>query len=298
MSTKDFWLWFLLAWLWGSSFLAIGIGVETLSPVFLVAGRLAVGAFCLLAALFVAGGDLQLGRRDWTLAAVVGLTGNVIPFLLISYAETQVDTGLAALIMGIAPVVTLCLAPLVHPDERLTNSKLLGGIVGFMGIMVLVGPSAISRAGAALVPQIALIGAALCYSLTALISRKYPYSNPLQTATASVLIGALGVALICLVTGSFPSIEELSSRSLAALVYLGVGPTALAALLYFLLVPRIGAGRLQQVNYVVPVIGMILGIVVLGERPEAHALLAIALVMLAVYLVSRTTKPIVAASKN
>lgn len=287
MNTRDFWLWFLLAWLWGSSFLAIGIGVETLSPIILVAGRLVLGAMGLVAVLVAMGGNLRLGPGGWVLAGTVGLTGNVIPFMLVSYAGTQVDTGLAALIMGIAPVMTLCLAPLVHHDETLTRTKLLGGIVGFIGILVLVGPSVVSRVGAALLPQLALIAAAACYAMTALISRRYPYANPLQTAAASVLVGAVGISAVALLTGALPDPAEVSMRSWMSLIYLGIGPTALAAVIYFQLVPRIGAGRLQQVNYVVPVIGTVLGVLVLGERPEPNTLVAIILVISAVYLVSR-----------
>ncbi len=287
MTTKDFWLWSLLAWLWGSSFLAIGIGVETINPVLLVAGRLALGAIVLLIALRVSGGNLILGTEGWMLATVVGCTGNVVPFLLIGYAEIQVDTGLAALIMGIAPVVTLCLAPLVHPEEQLTRSKLIGGFVGFVAIVVLVGPSAMSRVGAAILPQIALLGAALCYAVTALISRKYRYEEPLQLAAASVLVGAIGISVTCLLTGLFSGFEDVSWRSWTALIYLALGPTALAALIYFQLIPRIGAGRLQQVNYVVPVIGTVLGVLVLAERPGPNVLIAIILVALAVFLVSR-----------
>ncbi len=132
-------MWSLLAWLWGSSFLAIGIGVETISPISLVAGRLALGALVLTLVLVITRNDFRLGYSGWILASVVGLTGNVIPFLLISYAEVQVDTGIAALIMGIAPVITLCMAPIVHADERLTGSKVLGGLIGFTGIVYLLG---------------------------------------------------------------------------------------------------------------------------------------------------------------
>ncbi len=138
-----------------------------------------------------------------------------------------------------------------------------------------------------LLPQLALIGAAFCYALTALIARKFPFENPLQLATASIVIGTAFMVATCFATGDALDFAEVSALSLIAMVYLGLGPTALAALIYFFLIPRIGAGRLQQVNYVVPVLGTILGIIVLGETPEPNMIIAIVCVVLAVYLVSR-----------
>ncbi|PIE11019.1 MAG: hypothetical protein CSA72_05880 [Rhodobacterales bacterium] len=284
MTRTDFWLWLALAWLWGSSFLAIGIGVETLSPAALVALRMAIGTLALVGILYASGGSLRLGRRGWRIAGVVGMTGNVIPFLLISYAEQQVDSGLAALIMGIAPVVTLTLAPLIHPDESVTRTLLLGAALGFSGVAVLVGPEALQGVSGELMPRLALVGAALCYSATALISRRYPHPEPLQMAAGSVLAGALVIGAMA---APGWDMQEIRASSLWAAVYLGLGPTALAAVIYFHLIPRIGASRLQQVNYVVPVLGTVLGIIVLGERPGWNSLLAIVMIAGAIWLVTR-----------
>lgn len=286
MSAKDFGLWSLLAWLWGSSFLAIGYGVETLSPLSLVAGRMIIGALLLAVFLYARGGNLRLGRRGWIIAAVVGATGNVVPFLLISFAEQQVDSGVAALIMGIAPVVTLTVAPLIHPDETLGRLKILGAAIGFAGIVVLVGPAALGGLGGELVPQLALIGAALCYSATALISRRFAHPDPIQMSAASVLAGAAIIGAVAGLSMAGNGLPAPSLSSLLAVIYLGFGPTALAALIYFQLIPRIGAGRLQQVNYVVPVLGTILGAIFLGERPGWNAIVAILMIVVAVYLVS------------
>lgn len=287
MKAKDLVLWSLLAWLWGSSFLAIAIGVESVEPFPLVAGRMLIGAFLLLAVLYARGGTLRLGARGWSVAVVVGTTGNVVPFLLISFAGQSVDSGLAALIMGIAPVVTLTLAPLVHAGETLSRLTILGAAIGFCGISVLVGPEAFYGLGGDLVPQLLLVGAALCYAFTALFSRRFPFANALQMAAASVLVGALATSVIAVLQMGGSPVPAPSTRSLIALVYLGIGPTALAALIYFQLIPRIGAGRVQQVNYIVPVLGILLGALVLNEQPEWNALVAIPMIVLAVYLVTR-----------
>ncbi len=287
MQAKSFLLWAVLAALWGSSFLAIGVAVESYSPALLVLGRMAIGAFILAIVLYVGGGSFSLGARGWAIAVVVGLSGNVLPFLLISYAEQQVDTGLAALIMGIAPIITLALAPLMHHEEHLSVTKVFGGIAGFLGVAILVAPGVSQGAVGALLPQAALVGAAFCYASTALFSRKYPHNDPLQMAAASVLTGLIFMGGFVVLSGEAVDMPNLLDPASLAVIYLGVGPTALAALIYFYLIPRIGAARLQQVNYVVPVLGTLLGIALLGEEPVWTTWLALPLIMCGVYLVTR-----------
>ncbi len=288
MSARETILWLILAWLWGSSFLAIRIGVESVAPAVLVAGRMAIGAVILVAILLIyRGATLRLGARGWAIAATVGLTGNVIPFLLISYAEQEVHSGLAALIMAVAPIITLTAAPLVHSDEILTGSKTAGGVLGLAGVVLLVGPQHLSGMGEQLLPQLALLAAAVCYAFTALFSRAFPHDDPMQMAAGSVLIGGVFICGGILVSGDLVPQPPATWQSLLAIVYLGIGPTACAAVIYFMLIPRIGAGKLQQVNYVVPVLGVVLGVVFLGERPDWNTWLAIPVILTAVYSVNR-----------
>ncbi len=288
MRGKDFWLWLLLAMLWGSSFLAIGVAVESISPNWLVAGRQILGAACLLVFLTQSGRKLQIGVYGWLIATLVGVTGNTVPYLLISYAEQQVDTGLAALLMGVAPAITLCLAPLFHADETITKNKVFGCALGFSGVAILVGPSTALGIGTDILPQSALILAACFYALTALLSRRLIRTDPIQTSAASVTMSAVISAALCITTPI--NADSISPESIFALIYLGLGPTALSALIYFYLIPRIGAARIQQVNYMVPVIGVVLGMALLNERPSLGTYLAIPLICLSVYLVTRTAK--------
>ena len=290
MSQRNIWLWCLLAWLWGSSFLAMGIGVQTLAPEVLVAMRMVVGAVLLISLLLYTGGSLRLGARGWALAAVVGLTGNVFPFLLITAAGRSVETGLAALIMGLAPILTLTLAPLAHRSETLTPAKVIGALLGLGGVLLIVGPDVVNGLGERLLPQAGLLLAAAFYSFTALFSRRFPYDNPIQMAAASVLVGAASISVYVSLFSAWPPLGSLNAGAVTAGVYLGIGATALAALIYFYLIPRIGAGRLQQVNYVVPLIGTLLGAAILAERLPINAIAAIPIIFLAIYLVMRPTR--------
>ncbi|MEM5582994.1 MULTISPECIES: DMT family transporter [unclassified Roseibium] len=289
MSAKEFGLWTVLTLLWGCSYLAIEVALRGFEPLPLVTGRMIIGALLLLAVVFVKDGGLRLGAAGWGIAAVVGLTGNVFPFLLISYAEQEVTSGLAALIMGIAPIVTVAVAPLIHAQETLGPLKVAGAAAGFAGVGMLVGPEAAQGFSGSLQAQLALVLAALCYAFTTLFSRKFAYPRPLQIAAASVLVGAIAVS--CLLAGGSgeSGLGDLSTAPVVAVIYLGVGSTGLAAIIYFYLVPRIGAGRMQQVNYVVPVLGTLLGIAFLGEKPGWNTWIAIPTILLGVYLVTRNS---------
>ncbi|WP_428671461.1 DMT family transporter [Roseibium sp.] len=287
MSAKEFGLWVLLTLLWGCSYVAIDIGLEAFDPFTLVSGRMIIGALMLVIVVFLVDGSLRLSWRGWAIATTVGLTGNVFPFLLISFAEQHVNSGLAALLMGVAPIVTLAVAPLIHTDETLGPLKVLGAAAGFGGVLVLVGPEALSGLTGDLVPKLALVLAALCYAFTTLFARRFAWPNARQMAAASVLVGALAIASVTAFKLSSHGLPGFALPSVLALAYLGVGSTGLAAILYFHLVPRIGATRMQQTNYVIPVLGTLLGIAVLGEEPDWNTWLAIPLILLGVYLVSR-----------
>lgn len=287
MNAKEFGLWTLLTILWGGSFLAIGIGVETIDPFTLVAGRMVLAACVLVSIVYLSGNTLRLGRRGWSIAAVAGMTGNIFPFLLISYAEQEVNSGTAALIMGITPIVTLAVAPLIHPDETLGRLKILGAAAGFAGIAILVGPAAMEGTDGFFVAKLALVLAALLYSFTTLFSRRFPFPDPLQLAAAAVLVGAVTSSLVAIFSFQHVGRFEWSYPGTLTVLYLGLGPTALATLVYFYLVPRIGAGRLSQVNYVVPILGTLLGIAFLNEQPEWNTWVAIPIILLGVFLVTR-----------
>jgi drug/metabolite transporter (DMT)-like permease len=290
MVGRQWLLWCSLATLWGSSFLAIRIAVHAVDPILVVAWRMGIGALALMFFLWAFSTPLRLGQRGWAIAFVVGISGNVAPFLLISYAEMQVESGLAALIMAIAPVITLVAAPSIHPDEQLTSSKMTGGIVGLIGVLFLVGPAVLLNIGNALMPQIALLAAACCYSFTALFSRRFSHPQPLHMAAGSVIIGAGIMVLLVILSGSGASLPMGDWGAVVAILYLGLGPTALAAAIYFTLLPQVGASRLQQVNFAVPAIGVILGVIVLGEVLTWNVWIALPTIMLAVWLVSRPAK--------
>ena len=284
---KNVLLWTLLALTWSSSYLAIKLGVETIPPLSLVALRMVIGTTIILIILRFKSLSLPTDIKSWMVLFVSGIMGSIVPFSLISFGEQHVDSGLAALLMGIAPVITVLLAPLVHRDEKLTLPAVLGITIGMAGLIVLVGPGALKGFGLHIAGQIAILGAALCYAFTTLYVRKYACLPALVMAAGSMLIGTIVIVTSAIIIENPLQASLPSTRSLVAVIYLGLFPTALATLIYFYLVPRLGAARMSQVNFVVPVAGSFLGILFLGETFTSGALIALLMILIAVYLVSR-----------
>lgn len=279
-------LWIVLALFWSGSYAAVKIGLDGFGPFTMVAGRLLIGAALLFIILRFRSGNLPLNGPALLAYAVPAVFGNLLPFLLIGFGELHVDSGLAALLMGIAPVATVFLAPLLIPDEHLTPRSLLGVGFGISGLLALVGTTALSGVGHHVTGQLAILGAALCYAGTTLYVRRWISLPALQMATGSLVMGAIPATVGAFALEHPFSMEGVDMAAALAILYLGVCSTAIATLIYFYLVPHLGAGRMQQVNFVVPAVGTLFGVALLNEPLDIKTLVALALITVAVYLVT------------
>lgn len=286
---KNIILWLILAFIWGSSYFAIKIGVETIAPLTLVASRMLIASVILLFILRVKSLSLPRDAKSWMVLTVSGLMGSIVPFSLISFGELHVESGLAALLMGIAPVVTILLAPLAHKDEKLSKYAFIGIGFGILGLVFLVGPEVLNGFGDHVLGQVSVLGAALCYAFTTLYVRKYATLPALTMGAGSTLIGTV-IIVIAAVIFETPSLADMPSlSSFTAVIYLGIFPTALATWIYFYLVPHLGAARMSQINFIVPVVGTFLGIIFLDEAFGLNAFIALLMIITAIYFVSHNS---------
>jgi drug/metabolite transporter (DMT)-like permease len=253
-----------LAVLWGSSFTLIKISLEGLSPAQLVLARLVLGALVLLAVAALRHVALPRGRAVWGHLAGAALFGQVLPFLLLSYGERSAGAGVAGVLIGATPLLTLAVASAALSTERATARKVIGLVVGFLGIVLVMAPW--REAGGSLGGEIACFGAAVSYAISFVYIRRFlsPRGLPaLSLATGQLIVA---VALQALVS---PLLEwgpvRLDARVLVSIVLLGALCTGLAYVLYFRLIGDIGATSASAVNYVVPVAAVVVGAVVLGE---------------------------------
>ncbi len=272
MTRRDVGLLLLLSSIWGSSFLFIKLGVDEREPAVVVLGRTVVGALVLLPLLAGRGGLGVLRGHVRTIVAL-GALNNALPFWLLGFAETRIDSGLTAVIQAAAPVFTVVLAAWIDRSQRVHGSRLVGIGVGFLGVVLLVG----LQEGGQLVGAIAVIGTALCYAVSVLVAgRTVRTLPPLQVSIGQLAAGAVLIAPFGIAQA--PS-EPPSPGAIAAVVALGALGSGVAYLLYFALIASAGAARAILVTYLVPAFALVYGVVFLDETVTVSALAGLALIL-------------------
>lgn len=277
--------------MWGSAFALTKAAVAELAPATVVAGRLAVGAGLLLVWWRFGGRHWPRDRRLWLFFVLIALFGNIIPFNLIAWGQQHIDSSLAGLLMAVMPLFTLLLAHVAIPGERLTAARIGGFFVGLIGVTVLLGPDIRldgSAAGPFLPATLAVLAGALCYALSTILSRLRPASDATTSAAATTAIGALVMLSTWRPGTGVAEVAVSSAGPLVAVAALGVFSTALAAVMYFRLIERVGPTFVSQLNYLIPVWAVLLGGVVFGERPAFTDYLAMAIILAGIALSQRS----------
>jgi drug/metabolite transporter (DMT)-like permease len=272
-----------LSAIWGSSFLFIKLGVDEVEPSVVALGRVVVGA-AILVPIAAARGGLGLLRGHVGTVAALGLLNNAVPFWLLGFAETRIDSGLAGVIQAAAPIFTVLLAIRLDPSQRVTGTRLAGVGVGFVGVALLVG----AQTGGQVVGALAVLGAALSYSVSALFAGKRLGSlPPLHVAAGQLACGVLLLAPLGL--AQLPD-EAPQAKAVLAIVALGALGSALAYVLYFALIVRAGASRAILVTYLVPAFALVYGAVFLDEDVTASAIAGLVLILAGTTLATGVTR--------
>jgi drug/metabolite transporter (DMT)-like permease len=256
----------VLGALFGAAFLFMKVLVDEISPVEIVAGRLALGSVVVFAIMAARGKAFRFDRATVTKVSLLALLDSVIPFTLIAWAETRIDSGVASVLVSTMPVFTVLAATAVLPDERLAPARLLGIPLGFLGVVTLTGGDVLNVTSGSAVGQLAVIGAAASYGAAAVYAKVLLRTEDALSLTGTKLAaGAVMAAFLVAVTEGAPGYAGLSVEGALSLVALGVLSTALAFTLYFWLVGTAGSVYASLVTYIVPVFGLLLGWAVLGE---------------------------------
>jgi len=283
---------FMLTVMWGSAFLLTKIAVTEMPPTWVVAGRLLIGAGVLALLLLLLRRRPPGGRRPWVFFILIAVLGNALPFVLISWGQQAIDSGQAGVLMAVMPLVTMILAHFFLPDEPLSTLRIAGFLLGFAGIVVLMGPESLLLRGAAdqtLLAKLAVLGGAICYAVSAILSRLRPAGDAVVTAAVTTTVAAL-IMLPWFVADVDPAVNsfQIEPTAWVALMLLGLFSTALAAVVYFHLVKQAGPSFVSLLNYLIPLWAVAVGIVFLGEEPHPAQLLALALALSGVFLSQRT----------
>ncbi len=274
--------------IWGASFMAVSLALTGFQPLTIAALRISLGAVSLIAVLFVMRIGLpsvrtREGRIIWACACGMGFFSNALPFTLLSWGQTHVASGFAGVCMAVVPLFVLPLAHALIPGERMTLRRSIGFLIGFAGVVVLIGLDAFRSAGSDFesLARLACLGASLCYAIGSILTRLCPPVNMLALSTAALLSGAVMMLPTALWVEGAPELPD--ALPLGAVLYLGLLPTALAQVLLVQVARSAGPAFLSTVNYQVPVWSVIFGAVLLGEAlpPQLFAALALILTGLA-----------------
>ena len=279
MNRSDWAILLFLALIWGAAFFFIHVAVAHVAPLTYVWLRLTIAAVGLVAWMRWKGENLSLPLPVWGAMLILALLNNVVPFALFGWAQQHIASGLASILNATTPIWGVVVAHIATSDEKITPAKLIGIVVGFVGVATMIGPDLLASGGS-LLPQLACIAASLCYALAGVWARRFKPMGlkPLKVATAQLLVGALVMTPVSLTVsqpwiGGSPSLEALG-----AITALALACTALGYVLYFRLIDSAGATNATLVTLLVPPIAILLGAIFLGELLTGGQFLGLAFI--------------------
>ena len=267
MSSVEWAMLLVLSVLWGGSFFFVGLAVRDLPTLTIVVLRVGLAALVLWGVVAVLRRPVPGDPRTWIAFLGMGMLNNVVPFGLIVWGQQTIGSGLASILNATTPLFTVAVAGLLLSDERMNGRKLTGIAAGFVGVVILVGPRALSGIGTDLLAQIACLGAALSYAFAGVFGRRFKRLgvDPIVVAAGQVSASTFVLAPLALIIDRPWSLSMPTPSTWWAILGLAVLSTALAYILYFQILQRAGATNLLLVTFLIPVSAITLGVLVLGE---------------------------------
>jgi len=276
--------WLILAALvivWGASFAMSKQALRHLDASWVMALRLAVAALVLVPYAFWSGAGLAASAGAWGKYTWLAVIGYTVPFFIITWGMYFVSSGVAGLLMASIPLFLVVLAHFTLPDERLNLPKTIGFLLGFAGIIVLIGPQAVftfSLSGDELMGEMAVLFGCLCYAVHGVSAKRLGFDHPVKQSAAVCLVAAvMGLAFAAIYRPD--GLTGVPVSGFAAVVGLGLFPTAIATLLVYRLMARAGPSFVSYSNYLVPIFAVLLGAMLLHEELGWNILAALVLVL-------------------
>ena len=287
-STTWVWIPFLaLGFFWGSSYLWIKIGLGSLPPLTLIAGRLGIGALFLAPWSPRRPPGAAAAAEQYLHLFVMSIVNVVLPFILITVGEQSIDSALASILNATVPLTVIVLAPLFLPDERITLARIAGLALGFAGVILLVAPDLVNLGDSDLTGELMMIGSSICYGIGNVYARRNVHGlRPMIPALFQVSFAALIVVPLALIVDRPFETVSPTPDAFVAVLWLGSLGSGLAYLAYFTILQQWGATRTSMVAYLLPVVGIALGAVVLGDPVTLNRIGGTALVIAGIALVN------------
>ncbi len=268
----------ILSIFWGGSFFFVEVALTELPPFTIVLGRVGFAAMALIVLVYVIGQRMPLDFRLWRAFFVMGALNNLIPFSLIVWGQTQIASGLAAILNAATPLFTVVLAHFLTNDEKMTAYKLVGVLLGLVGVTVMIGGEFLAGLGLHVMAQLAVLGAAISYAFAAIFGRRFEGTPPLVTAAGQVSATTVLMLPIVLLVDQPWNLPAPSATAWGTIAGLALLSTAAAYLIYFRILATAGATNILLVTFLIPLSAILLGVTILGERLEPKHFVGMALI--------------------
>jgi drug/metabolite transporter (DMT)-like permease len=275
----------LLAFIWGGTFLVTEVTLTGITPFWLAAARIGFAAVVMLMIWSWRGFVLFEARPETNeiiALTFIGALSGAVPFALLAWGQQYVTSGFAGVSMASVALIILPMAHFFVPGEQMTFRRIVGFVIGFFGVVLLIGGQAFDSSGGTYetAGRIACVGAASCYALSSILMRRLPGVDAIGLATILLLIGAAISIPLALILEGWPPLPSL--EILGVLAFLGLIPTAAANFLRVLVVRSAGPVFMSLVNYQVPVWSVVMGALILAEPLPPTLIYAMALILLGV----------------
>jgi drug/metabolite transporter (DMT)-like permease len=290
MSPRTWLLMMLLGLIWGGTFFLSEILLLEMTPFQIVFHRVSIAAIIMVIYITWRGKRLPRDKRSWFALAIMGLLNNAIPFSAIVFGQQYITGGLAAILNSTTAFFGVMLAGLFFKDERLTFRRLIGVIMGILGVAIIIGMDVLSHLSLTSIGQLLIIVSSISYAFAGIWGRLQVKNLGVEvTATGMLISSSVWMLILATIVEGFP-LEALSLRSTAAILTFSVVCTAVAYLLYFAILSAAGAANLTLVTIIIPPFALMLDAFALGEWVTGQQLLGFAIIASGLLVISGKLK--------
>ena len=284
----------LLIVMWGSSFAALKVSLETIPPLWVMSLRLVIGCLTITTFFLILRKNLPLTLDFWKWSLIIGFLGFSVPFSIISWGTQFIPSSLVAILMGANPIITLILAYFFLADNTLTIRMVIGVFLGLLGIILLIGFGNINAdlyKAEFIYGQLAVLTGTFSFALASILLKNLPQEHSFERTLGSLICGSIiGLFLAYFFSNSSIEIHEISIKSAVSLTLLGIFSTGIASVIWFKVIALKGPVFLALVNYLIPVWALILGIFLLNERINFIVGFGLIFITIGIWLIEKRTK--------
>ena len=285
--TMNWILLLLLSAIWGGAFTLNKFALEAYSPEFLVAGRLLIASIILLGFVLIIFRKIEFDFLNWRYYIFMSIVGIVAPFLLISHGQIGIDSSLAGILMSTMPISTLILSHFYLDDEIMTNKKLIGFMIAFIGIVILIMPDkniVENNFIDGVYSELMVIGGAVLYSFAAVYGKRFKITNPLNASTGVILYSAIIICIYIMFNSNLIPVSYSSLNHITAVIILGVFCTAIATIIYFQILQSSGATFISIMNYLIPIWAILFGVIFFEEDVSWNYFIGLIIIVFGIQL--------------